>query len=228
MRILVVLLSLLVLPAPAISQQLAGDWQGMLQIGPAQLQLVLHVVGDSATGYRGTLDSPDQNAMGMTLDGISLAQSRLSFVLPQVGGAYEGTYNEGAGVFVGLWSQGGQSWPLELARKPAGADAPRVPRPGELDGAWQGDLPVQGQTVGLVLRIRTYEDGLGGTMDVPAQNASGLPVTVLTRQDDRIHLEMRQIAASFDGTLDLANGTISGTWRQGGAETPFVLRRAAQ
>ena len=85
-----------------------------------------------------------------------------------------------------------------------------------------------GQTVGLVLRIRTYEDGLGGTMDVPAQNASGLPVTVLTRQDDRIHLEMRQIAASFDGTLDLANGTISGTWRQGGVDTPFVLRRAAQ
>ena len=31
-------LSLLVLPAPAISQQLAGDWQGMLQIGPVQFQ----------------------------------------------------------------------------------------------------------------------------------------------------------------------------------------------
>jgi hypothetical protein len=223
-----VLLALLSLPAPAISQQLAGDWQGMLQIGPAQLQLILRVSGDSATGYRGTLDSPDQNAMGMTLGDVSLAQSRLSFTLPQVGGSYEGTYNEGAGVFVGLWSQGGQSLPLELARRPAGADAPRVPRPGELDGSWQGELAVQGQTVGLVLRIRTYADGLGGTMDVPAQNASGLPVTVLTRQDDRLHLEMRQFAASFDGTLDLANGTLSGTWRQGGADTPLVLRRATQ
>ena len=72
MRILAVLLAFMVLPVPANSQQLAGDWQGMLQIGPAQLRLVLHLAGDSATGYRGTLDSPDQNVMGMTLDDISL------------------------------------------------------------------------------------------------------------------------------------------------------------
>lgn len=93
---------------------------------------------------------------------------------------------------MGLWSQSGASLPLELERVAGTQAAPaRVPRPGEMDGTWNGALSAQGQSIELILHITTYEDGLGGTLDVPAQNASGLPVTRLTRDNDRIRLEMR-------------------------------------
>lgn len=96
-----------------------------------------------------------------------------------------------------------------------------------MDGTWNGALSAQGQSIELILRITTYEDGLGGTLDVPAQNASGLPVTRLTRDNDRIRLEMRQLAAIFEATLDSEGSTISGTWRQDDFESPLVLRKSA-
>lgn len=114
---IVLLLLLLVLPVQVdAQQQVTGDWQGLLQVGPAQLQLVLHLTGDAATGYRATLDSPDQNVRGMTVETISFEDSKLTFTLLQIGGSYEGALNDGAGIIVGLWSQSGASLPLELER----------------------------------------------------------------------------------------------------------------
>jgi hypothetical protein len=215
------------LAGSAAAQELAGDWEGILQAGPAQLLLVLHVTGDSTTGYRGTFDSPDQNALGTQVGAIAFDGSRLTFTLPQVGGSFEGTMHESGATIAGLWSQGGNSLPLELERRTGGPPPPRVPSPGELDGVWSGSIPVQGQSLELIVRVTTYEDGLGGTLDVPAQNAQGLPITLLTRDGANIHLEMRQLAAVFDGTLNADGTSISGTWGQPGFEAPLVLRKAA-
>lgn len=229
MRTLVLLLLALPLwPPTASAQQIAGDWVGLLQAGPAQLELVLHITGDAAAGYRATFDSPDQNVMGLEVGEIALEGTSLTFTLPQVGGTYQGTVHESGTTIAGLWSQGGNALPLELTRRnPGEAPPPRVPRPGELDGTWNGTVNVQGQMLDVAVHIVTYEDGLGGTLDVPAQNARGLPITLLTRTGDSIRLEMRIFAATYDGTLDAGRTAITGTWRQPGFESGLALRKAA-
>ena len=56
-----------------------------------------------------------------------------------------------------------------------------MPRPGELDGTWNGTVNVQGQMLDVAVHIVTYEDGLGGTLDVPAQNAPELEVVQVAK-----------------------------------------------
>ena len=46
-----------------------GHWQGPLQ----GLKLVLHVDRDSAGALHGTLDSPDQGALGLKIDPMTFA-----------------------------------------------------------------------------------------------------------------------------------------------------------
>ena len=71
MKTLIALFLLLLPAATAAGQEIAGDWQGTLTAGPAELRLVLHVTGNAGTGYRATMDSPDQNVTGMPVEAVS-------------------------------------------------------------------------------------------------------------------------------------------------------------
>ena len=227
MKTLIALFLLLLPAATAAGQEIAGDWQGTLTAGPAELRLVLHVTGNAGTGYRATMDSPDQNVTGMPVEAVSREGTRMTFALPQIGATFEGTLHESGQSVAGTWSQGGASLPLELSRRATGQTEPvRVPRPGEMDGSWSGTVQLQGQPLEMVFRIVTYEDGFGGTLDVPAHNASGLPISQLTRDGDGIRIEMRQLGGTFEGTLDEGRSSITGVWRQPGFESPLVLRKA--
>ena len=91
--------------------QIAGDWQGTLSAGGAQLRLVLHVVAAKDGGLTATIDSVDQGANGIPVTVISLKDSKLSLTIDAVHGTYEGTINKDATAIDGTWSQG---QPLEL------------------------------------------------------------------------------------------------------------------
>ena len=174
------------------------------------------------------MDSPDQNATGMPVESVRLEGSRVTLSLPQIGASFEGTLHASGDSIAGSWSQGGMTFPLELARRAAGETEPvRVPRPGEMDAAWRGTITFQGQSLELVFRIVTYEDGLGGTLDLPTQNVAGLPISEITREEDRIRIEMRQMGGTFEGTLDAGGSSITGVWRQPGFESPLILRKPA-
>jgi hypothetical protein len=81
------------------------------------------------------------------------------------------------------------------------------------------------------LRIRvvfTETPGeLRGAIDIPQQNAAGLPLAAVTRTGSNVHFELPTPAASavFDGRV--AGNTISGTFAQGQASGTFELTRIA-
>jgi len=225
-RLFYSLLLSLFLTAGAHAQSVEGDWKGTLKAGGAELRLVLHVSKDDKGELRATLDSPDQNSMGVPVTSITLAGSTLKFEMRLIGGSYEGKVNADQTGIIGTWTQGGSSAPLEFSRAAASPEAKkRMLKPSDIDGEWEGTLDAGSQTLRLVLHIATYEDGMTAKLDSPDQNATGLPVTTITRDGAKLKFEMKQIAGGFEGAINQELNSISGTWTQGGGSLPLTLKR---
>ena len=90
-------------------------------------------------------------------------------------------------------------------------------------GDWQGLLKVAGTEFRLVFHIQDSGDGLNATMDSPDQNASGIPVSAITFENPKLHLEAGNGAIVYVGTL--AGDSITGTFQQGGVNIPLNLHR---
>ena len=170
--------ALLLLFAGALTagaQTIDGDWQGTLSAGPVELKVVLHLAADGQGGYKASLDSPDQGAKDIPVASARFADSSLTFQVPPIGGSYTGKADASLKTITGTWSQGGMSAPLTFTRFVAAAAKPRVPKPSDIDGDWDGTLAAPGASLRIVVHIATFEDGMTATLDSPDQGAKDIP-----------------------------------------------------
>src|SRR5579863_281900 len=75
----------------AQAQDVTGDWQGSMAIGAGVVRIVLHITKSPEGTLKATMDSPDQGAVDMPVDSISLDGNKLKYTTSAVKGAYEGT-----------------------------------------------------------------------------------------------------------------------------------------
>lgn len=210
--------------AGAQPPEMAGDWQGTLKAGAAELRLVLHVARSADGTLAATMDSPDQGVRGLPVSALTLKDGRLTFKVENVRGTYDGTLSPSGTEVTGTWSQG-QALPLAFTRRAAQrADAP-PPTPSDIDAAWGGTLSTPAGSLRLVFHIANSADGLTATMDSPDQNVRGLSVTTVTRTGNTLRLELKGIAGTFTGTVADDRQKIDGTWTQAGGSAPLVLTR---
>lgn len=109
----------------AFAQDISGIWTGKLQVQGTSLRLVF-TISKTDSGYRSTLDSPDQGAKGIPVTSTSFENSILKLEISNAGITYEGTLSE-ENTFVGSFKQGGQSFPMVLTF----GEEERTPRPQE-------------------------------------------------------------------------------------------------
>ena len=97
----------------------------------------------------------------------------------------------------------------------------------EIKGLWLGSLQVQGgMEIRLLFNISTSSDGsVNATMGSIDQGVKGIPVDVITYKDGNLHLGIKSIKGTFDGTLKEDGKTIEGEWKQSGSSLPLVLSR---
>jgi len=207
------------------AQDVAGDWQGTLSAGGAELRLVLHLNKSPDGSLKATLDSVDQSANGIPVNTVTLKDSKLSLDVSAVHGTYEGKVSADAKTISGTWTQG-QPMPLEFKR----ANSPvktehKAAKPSDIDGAWLGTLDTGSMKLRVVFHITNTEDGLTATMDSPDQGMKGLPTTSVVRNGTSLTIEAKQIAGVFEGTISTDQSTIDGKWTQGGGTLPLVLKR---
>jgi len=100
-----------------------GTWDGVLDL---RVRVVLHLERNG-TGWKGTADSPDQNARGLPLDAITVAGDQVGLEIRRIDARFNGRLQGDR--LVGLLVQHGQKRPLELARTEHPTAAP--PRPQE-------------------------------------------------------------------------------------------------
>lgn len=135
----------------------AGTWLGTLDVGQAQLRVVVHLTpsGDSLTA---TMDSPDQGAEGIPVEQVLVDADTLRLGIPAVAGQFAGVLGDSLQAIDGQWAQGGSRLPLTLRRVDA---APEVRRP----QTPEPPFPYATDT----LRFANAEAGitLEGTLSVP-------------------------------------------------------------
>jgi fermentation-respiration switch protein FrsA (DUF1100 family) len=225
MKRILILAALIVTASVAQAQDLAGDWQGSLNTGAGELRLVLHITKAADGSLKATLDSVDQGSNGIPVSSISLKSSKLSLGIDAVHGTYEGTVAADGKTISGTWSQGAAlaldfkrvTTPIKTEHKPA--------KPSDIDGAWSGTLDTGSAKLRIVFHITNTEDGLTATMDSLDQNLHGMPMTSVTRDRASIKIEAKQIGGTFSGKLAADLSSIDGTWSQGGAELPLMVKR---
>lgn len=114
-------------PAPDI----AGTWQGTLDLTVAKLRLVLEFKKKEGGGFTGTMDSPDQGAFDIPIDEVTVEEKTVKFTLKMLGGSYEGKLSNDGKQIDGKWKQGGLSLALVLkpGEKVAPPKRPQEPKP---------------------------------------------------------------------------------------------------
>ena len=105
-----------------------GNWSGALQVDGGLLRLALHVSTDTAGKLSVTLDSLDQNAMGLQGSNAVLKGDSFSFEIPSVSGTYTGTLDGDGKNIRGTWSQG-VPLPLVFTRQNGGPVPTAMPTP---------------------------------------------------------------------------------------------------
>lgn len=147
--------------------QFVGTWSGDLDVGAAQLRLVLHVeLGEQ--GYTAALDSPDQGAFGIEASGVTATGDSLIVEFADIAGQYAGAVDAEGTSLSGSWSQGGQVFPLVLEQGEAEqANRPQNP---------EAPFPYQEEEV----RFAGGSDGveLAGTLTLPG-GAGPHPAAIL-------------------------------------------------
>jgi uncharacterized protein len=207
------------------AQDIAGDWQGTLSVGSAELRLVLHITKSPDGALKATLDSVDQGANGIPVNSIALKDSKLSLGIDAVHGTYEGKVASDGKMISGTWTQA-QALPLDFKRATTPLKTEHKPgKPSDIDGAWMGTLDTGAMKLRIVFHILNSEDGLTATMDSPDQGMKGMPATSVARDGVTLKIGAKAIGGAFEGKISADLSTIDGTWTQGGGSMPLVLKR---
>lgn len=223
-KILIVVLSAL-FATGLYAQDVVGDWMGTIKTPATDLRIALHINKGENGGLKATLDSVDQGANGLIATSVKLENSQLSFDIDIVQGRYEGKVSPDGKSISGNWSQG-QSMPLEFTRGTFPLKAAMKPgKPSDIDGAWSGTLDLGVARLRIVFHIVNTEQGLNATLDSPDQNATGIPVTSVARQGSSLKIEMKALAAMFEGKIADDRSSIDGTFTQGPNSTNLALKR---
>jgi hypothetical protein len=205
------------------AQDVAGDWQGTIKAGPAELRIQLHIT-KSDKGLVATMDSVDQGANGIPVDSVTLTGSTLKFGVGAVQGNYEGKVSADGNSISGNWTQG-QALPLDFTRGTFKTVVHKPGKPSDIDGAWTGSIDTPAGAQQVVFNIVNTEDGLTATVDLPALGAKGLPVSNVTRDGQTLKMEMKQFGGGFEGTISPDLKTVTGTFGPAGNALPLVLKR---
>lgn len=150
------------------AQDIAGTWNGLLEIQGIQLPLIIHIE-PGAQGYRATMDSPDQGASGIEITSLRFEDPDLNFEVAPMSISYSGKLNE-SGTIQGTFTQMGQSLPLNLSKeRVAKKEVLRPQEPGQPYPYYSEEVSFPNPAAGLTL---------SGTLTLPSKGGKH-PVAVL-------------------------------------------------
>ncbi len=221
--LLLSLMSWVALAGAASAQtNLAGKWQGRLEVAPGN-SITIEFVFTAAPGggYSAVVTSPDSGAIkNVSAAKVTFADSRLAVDVPALSGGYQGTLRNG--LLEGQWSQEGAKLPLTL--KPFATPTLTKEDVDALRGEWSGPLKAMGLQVTIVLRFSTGADGaLRGVLDVPEQGVKDWAASGIQLDDGHFRFEQPTAQVVVEGTLK--GDQIVAQWKQLGNSTPLTLKK---
>ncbi len=88
-------------------------------------------------------------------------------------------------------------------------------------GEWDGSL----SKYRMVFKLEQAADGWKGTLTSVDQGNQTFPFDTISFSQGVLHLELKSLGASYEGKLSAEGTEINGSFQQGGAIIPLILRR---
>ncbi len=146
----------------AHAQVATGYWTGVLN---GRIHILVHLAKTADGKYQGSIENTDNESSPVPFSAVELAPPRLQLKAAQVGGSFDGTWDDNQHAWVGKWTMQGQTLPLVLAH--ADAPPPRakdIPKPQD-EAIARGPLPYGQRDV--VFENRAAHVKLAGTLTIP-------------------------------------------------------------
>jgi hypothetical protein len=110
------------------------------------------------------------------------------------------------------------------------ACATAVSAQSDMRGHWSGNLDTPGGSLGVEVDLDKAPSGWIGSISIPAQGASGLPLDAVAFSDGKgsFHIKGGPGDPGFTGTLSADGKSMEGTFSQGTASLPLKLTRTGE
>lgn len=95
-----------------------------------------------------------------------------------------------------------------------------------VDGRWEGSISIMETNLEIIVSLESINDSLTGTIDIPQQKASNLPLSSIRYDFPKLSfvLEIPTGNAEFDG--EIIQDSIKGSFQQSGVKGTFYLSRS--
>ena len=152
----------------SFSQEITGQWNGLLKVQGMQLRLVFNI-SKTATGYTSTMDSPDQGAKDIPTTSTTFENNVLTVKIDDAKIVYAGTLGID-NIIIGNFSQAGRTFSMNLSHDAIEiAEAKRPQNPIEPFPYYSEEVTFKNKKAGVTL---------SGTLTLPKKE--GLyPVVIL-------------------------------------------------
>jgi uncharacterized protein len=104
----------------------------------------------------------------------------------------------------------------------------QAPQNTDIDGNWTGTLEFSGIKLRLTFKVSKTADGYRVKFDSPDQGATDLDVDTVTRESDLVKFDAKKFGFAYEGKLNEKGDELTGTFKQGAAALPLVLKRVAE
>jgi len=112
MKKTIMILAVVLASVSMYGQNISGKWYGKFDLQGKQQTVVFNIYS-TRSGFKATMDSPDQKAFGIPVKYVTFNDSIITLEIPKAGIEYLGTLNNKSNI-VGVIKQSGQISPLIL------------------------------------------------------------------------------------------------------------------
>jgi hypothetical protein len=201
--------------ASALSAQTspAGHWEGVFRPEGREIGLSLDLAKNNKAEWIASMGVPAQNVTGLVVKDLAVDGNSVKFIAVELQMAkLDLTLADGrlAGTIAGPR----ESLPIEFKRTgeanvqlpPA---SPAVSK--DLEGDWAGTLKTPGPELEIAVHFKNQPDNtVLATIDIPAQNAMGMPINDVKQSGDKVEFGLKIAHASFQGTLNKDRNELTG------------------
>jgi hypothetical protein len=189
----------------------AGHWEGVLKAEGREITLSLDLDRNAKSEWIGSMGA--QNATGLVVKDLVVNGNSVKFMavelqmakldLTLANGRLGGTFN-------------GPRGPMPIEFKRTGDANVRLPAASpavskELEGDWVGTLKTPGPELDITIHFKNQPDNtVVATIDIPAQNAVGMPINDVKQTGDQVEFGLKIAHAAFQGTLNKERNELTG------------------
>jgi len=191
----------------------AGHWEGILKTESREIGLSLDLAQNAKSEWIASMGVPAQNAAGLVVKDVVVSGNSVKFMavelqmakldLTLAGGKLAGTFNTPRGPLPIEFSRTGD------AKVQLPPTSPEVSK--DLEGDWTGTLKTPGPELEIAVHFKNQPDHtVLATIDIPAQNAVGMPINDVKQTGEKVEFGLKIAHASFQGTLNKERGELTG------------------